>query len=473
MSRSHSAEARAVPRRDHATANRPPRPDNRLALLDQAFYEGHRAVGQKEVMQVGWVYDRDVDFAGLERFHRDLNLGLLGRLIERSPLPFGRHRWVSAPQPSEVEIAEYSRPRAELGDWFDECTQLPIDPESGPGWRLSVLPLAEGSTAISLVLSHYVIDGIGGAVAVTEAILGMSRNLDYPPPQSRTRLHALVQDAHETARDAPLAARAFIAAVQEARRRRSAADRSPQSRPITAPTSDPDQPITAPSIWIQIEFDEWSSRAETLGGTNSALAAALTAKLDEHMGRQHGEAGNIPTVLTVNDRTTADDARAVAVSFTRVGIDPAEVTTDLRGTRTAIKTALKAFKETQDEASLLVPLTPFTPKRAWRQLIDYALDDPEKPAVCSNLGDTGPAAIRPDGSLCDAAFARGASQHLTRGWLERTGGQLHVYYGTVQELNKVSIYVCAYHPASVTTKAALGALAARTLAEFGLTGEIA
>ena len=96
----------------------------------------------------------------------------MGRLIERSPLPFGRYRWVSDPRPAEIDIAKSARPRAELGDWFDERTQLPIDPESGPGWRISVLPLTDGSTAISLVLSHYVIDGIGAAVAVTEALLG-------------------------------------------------------------------------------------------------------------------------------------------------------------------------------------------------------------------------------------------------------------------------------------------------------------
>lgn len=423
-------------------------------------------------MQVGWVYERAVDLDQLKRFRDNLAHGLMGRLIERSPLPFGRHRWVVDPHPPEIEIAERARPRAELGDWFDECTQLPIDPESGPGWRINVLPLTDGSTAISLVLSHYVIDGIGGAVAVTEAVWCLPRKLGYPLPRSRTRIRALVQDAGETIREAPAVAGALRAAAKEARRRRHDTDRTTPSRPEAVPARGAEEPVVAPSIWVRFAMDAWNARAEDLGGTHSTLAAAFTAKLDEHMGRRHGEIDGVPVLLTVNDRAAGDDARAIAVSFVRVRIDPNGITANLREARAAVRDALKSAQETEDEAKLLVPLTPFTPKRTWRQLADYARNDPEQPAVCSNLGDTGPAAIRPDGTLCDAAFARGASQHLTRGWLERIGSQAHLYYGTAAEMNMVTIYVCAFHPVSVSTKAELRALVARVSAEFGLDGVI-
>ena len=141
----------------HAVA----RPDDRLALVDQAFFAGHRAAGQKDVMQVVWVYEHAIDFDGLKRFHYNLGRGLLGRRIERSPLPFARHRWVLDRGPSDIDIAECARPRAELSDWADERSQLPADPERGPGWHLGVLPLTDGSTAVSLVASHYLLDGIG------------------------------------------------------------------------------------------------------------------------------------------------------------------------------------------------------------------------------------------------------------------------------------------------------------------------
>ncbi|MGY4711365.1 hypothetical protein ACXDF8_17680 [Mycolicibacterium sp. CBM1] len=459
---------------DHrAPAPNDERLDNRLVLMDQAFYAGHHAVGQKEVMQVGWLYQHPVDLQQLERFRLELGNGMMGRLIERSPLPFGRWRWVADPHPAELDVATATRPRPELGNWFDEHTQLPIDPESGPGWRIGVQPFDDGSTAISLVLSHYVIDGIGAAVAVTEALWGVSRDLGYPPPRSRSALSALVQDAHETLRDAPAVARAFLAGVKEARRRQQDVvhTRAQASLPAIAPTSGANDLVIVPNVWIRIPLDQWNSRAEALAGTASALAAAFTARLDRHMGRVHGNAEDVKMLLTVNTRT-AEDSRAVAVSFVRVGVDPAGATTDLTAARAAIKEALKDAKDAPDESAELVALTPFTPKRAWKHLMDYAVSDPERPAVCSNLGDTGPAASRPDGTLCDGMFARGASQHVTRGWLERTGSQLQVFVGTSMEMNQVGVCVRGYQPGSVTTKAELRVLAERTLSEFGLTGDI-
>lgn len=441
--------------------------------MDQAFYAGHHAAGQREVMQVGWVYHHPVDIEGLKRFRDKLGQGMMGRLIERSPLPFGRWRWVSDPQPAELDVASAVRPREELGDWFDERTQLPIDPESGPGWRISVVRLSDGSTAISLVLSHYVIDGIGAAVAVTEALLGLPRDLGYPPPRSRSRLRALVQDAGETIRDAPATGRAVLAAVKEARRRQQDVvhSQAQASLPVAAPTSGADDLVIVPNLWIRIRLDDWNTRAEALGGTVSALAAAFTARLDRHMGRTHGDADDVRMLLTVNTRTM-EDSRAVAVSFVRVGIDPTGATTDLTAARAAIKQALKDSKDTPDESAELVALTPFTPKRAWKHLMDYAVSDPEQPAVCSNLGDTGPAASRPDGTLCDGMFARGASQNVTRGWLERTGSQLHVFVGTSMEMNQVGVCVRGYQPGRVTTRSELRKLAELTLTEFGLTGDI-
>ncbi|MBB3753020.1 hypothetical protein FHT44_005539 [Mycolicibacterium sp. BK634] len=449
------------------------RPDNRLVLMDQAFYAGHHAAGQREVMQVGWVYQHPVDLEALQRFRDKLSQGMMGRLIERSPLPFGRWRWVTDPKPAELDIATTPRPRDELGDWFDERTQLPIDPESGPGWRISVVPLGDGSTAISLVLSHYVIDGIGAAVAVTQALLGLPVDLGYPPPRSRSRLQALVQDIRETAKDAPDVGRAVLAGAREARRRQQDVvhSQAQASLPVATPTSGADDIVIVPNIWIRLRLDDWNGRAEALGGTASALAAAFTARLDRHMGRRHGDADDVRMLLTVNTRTM-DDARAVAVSFVRVGIDPTDAASDLTAARTAIKQALKDAKDTPDESAELVALTPFTPKRAWKHLMDYAVSDPEQPAVCSNLGDTGPAASRPDGTLCDGMFARGASQNVTRGWLERTGSQLHVFVGTSMEMNQVGVCVRGYQPGSVTTRAELRELAERTLTEFGLTGEI-
>jgi hypothetical protein len=470
MNRLDSTKAHATS--DGRASNGDARSDNRLALLDQAFFDGHRASGQKEVMQAVWVYEHAIDFDALKRLHHDLGYSVFGRLIERSPLPFGRHRWVADRGPSDIDIAECARPRAELSDWADERSQLPLDPEWGPGWYLGVLPLTDGSTAVTMVVSHYLLDGIGSLVEMVSTLLGNTRNLGYPPPRSRTRLRAVVQDARQTAQDAPQGARALVAGAKVARRRRHDVPRSPASRPVALRGGDGDAPVVVPGITIYIDLEDWDTRAKALGGASNTLAAGLTAKLGERLGFRHDDDGTVTVQLVASNRTE-DDTRAVAVSFTRVKVDPTRATADLRDARTAIRQALKAVRETPDDVSVqLAPLTPFTPKRAWKQLVDGALTDPDHPVVCSNFGDVGSIITRPDGTDCDYFYARGINQNATRQWLERMGGQLQLLSHRAPALGKFSIHVLAYQPGAENTKAALRELAARTLADFGLSGEI-
>ena len=68
---------------------------NVLDLIDQSAFRGERATGATNLLQCVWVYNRAIDIDGLRQFHHHLQRGRLSRRIERSPLPFGRHRWVS------------------------------------------------------------------------------------------------------------------------------------------------------------------------------------------------------------------------------------------------------------------------------------------------------------------------------------------------------------------------------------------
>lgn len=443
--------------------------DNRLALMDQAFYAGHRASGQKDVMQVAWLYDRAIDLDGLRRFHETMSRSLWGRLIERPPLPFARYRWVADLGPAPIHIEATPRPRAELGDWFDERARVPVDPESGPAWHIGVLPLTDGSTAISGVISHYVLDGLGSVVEVAKAIMGFARDHDYPPPRSRTRLRALVHDAGETARDLPEVARAVVAGSKEARRRQN--DDARKNTKPPAVRHGEERQVMVPGVWILIDSEDWDARAKALGGASNTLATGLAAKLGEHLGRRHRDDGTVKMQIIVSDRTE-DDTRAVAVSFARASIDPTHVTKDLGPARIAIKEALNTLRDTPDEASPLLPLTPFTPRRTWKQLMEWAMDDPDQPTVISNFGDVGSAVTCPDGTQCQSAWARGTNQYATEERLERTGGQLQVLFGRLPTVGKISMSIQAYQPGGVTTKTALRELVESTLAEFNLSGEI-
>jgi hypothetical protein len=349
---------------------------------------------------------------------------------------------------------------------------VPVDPVNGPGFHLSVLPLTNGSTAVTLVMSHYLLDGVGGLVAVADAVLGNINDFDYPPPHSRTRLRALLQDSGETVRAAPEVARALVAAVKLARQRRRDAAGSPSaSQPVTHGGDDQEGYVVVPGVAIYVDLDHWDARAEQLGGTTTTLATAFTAKLGEHLGRRNAADGTVMVHIIASDRPEGD-TRAVAVNFARARIDPTRVTTDLGDARAAIKQALTTLRETPDESSPVAALTPFTPKGLWKQLVDGAIIDPDLPAVYSNLGDAGLIVSRADGTHCEYAWARGIRQKVTRKRLEEIGGHLQVLSCRTPPIGKIYITVVAYRPGGENTKAALRELAARTLTEFGLTGEV-
>ena len=444
-------------------------PDNRLALVDQALFAGHRAADQKVVIQCVWVYEHAIDFDGVKRFHHNLGYGLLGRRIERSPLPFTRHRWVLDRGPSNMEFAESTRPRHELSDWADECSQLPVDSESGPGWRINVLPLSDGSTAVSLVVSHYLIDGLGLALVLADAIMGKTHDLGYPPPRSRTRFRAVVEDARQTARDIPEIGRAIVQAGRMARESRHATVGKPGPQVFSDHAGSPwsREIVVVPLISIYVDLQDWDARAQALGGTTNTLIAAVAAKLGERMGRRADD-GTVTLQLPMSDRTE-EDTRAIALSYARVSVDPTGVQEDLKDIRVAIKEGLRTLREAPSDSQILW-LTPLTPKRLMKRMVYTGFADPGRPVLCSNLGDLGAILGHLDGTEAEYAAARVTGQHVPRSWLEAIGGQMTVLSGRLS--GKVFITVAAYHPGADNTKPALRELAARVLAEFGLTGEI-
>ncbi|UGT92590.1 wax ester/triacylglycerol synthase domain-containing protein [Mycobacterium ostraviense] len=442
--------------------------------MDQAMFALLRAMDRAAVVQCVWVYEHPVNFEALKRFHHNLGYGLLGRRIERSPLPFARHRWVCDRGPAEMDVAECPRPRGELSDWIDERAQQPIDPERGPAWHLGVLPLTDGSTAVSLVASHCLIDGLGIGLAVAEAAIGKTRNLGYPPPHSRTRLRALAQDARQTVRGAPEVGRSLAGAARAARRRRheeATATASTPSRSVAAGSGYGDERVVVPAIAIHVDLDQWDERANALGGTSHHLAAGLAAKLGERMGRRRSGDGTVTLQVPLSNRTE-DDARANTLSFVSVSVDPSGVTTDLSQTRAAIKRAFNTMRETPEVASPmlpLAPLVPYVPKRALKRLAEAAFGYDDQPVACSSLGDLAAVAACPDGTEAEYAFGGGVIQRVMREHLERHGELSLVF---VRISGKMCITVVAYQAGEVCSKPQLRELAARTLAEFDLRGVI-
>jgi len=231
-----------------------------------------------------WVYNRSVDIDGLRRFHHHLQQGRLARRVERSPLPFGRHRWVSPGVQPELEIVATPRPREEFDVWLKEQASIPLDVERGPGWHLAVLPFTDGGAGVSFIASHCLTDGFGGVLAVMEAASGNDHAIDWPAAGSRRRWRALREDARQIVRDIRGIRRALCAAPALLDHDGGGSPAPQRSTPPVA-LVEADERITPPTATILIDADEWEARACALGGTSNSLLEGVAARLAQAVGR--------------------------------------------------------------------------------------------------------------------------------------------------------------------------------------------
>ena len=443
-------------------------PEHRLAFLDQTALELLRTTGRNQLIQSVWIYEHPVDLERLKRFHHNLYASLASRLIERSPLPFGRPRWVrSADEPPPIQHGAGSRPRSELMAWADELGTLPIDPERGPACYVAVQPLDDGATAVSVVASHVISDGVGGMLAIFEAVTGHIRNPGYDTWRSRPRSRAIVEDLRQAARDLPLTIRTAVGAVKLVRENKGAvlAGRA---------TSDPkpdDRHVVLPSVVLYIDIAEWDARAESLGGNSYSLLAGFAAKLAQRMGRTRKSDGMVSLSIAINLRESLDDDRALAMAFANVAVDPATVTTDLAQARAAIRRARELAKGETDPAMELMALIPWAPRRGARLITELLFGySNDLPVSCSNLGDLPSELACIDGTPAEYVFIRALDTSVTLGELRRSHGQLVVVSGRIN--GKVSISVEAYQLDAENSHARLRRIVRSALAEFGLTAVI-
>lgn len=401
---------------------------NVLDLTDQTLFLGERATSTTNVLQCIWVYDRGVDLDGLRQFHRHLQRGRLCRRIECSPLPFGRHRWVTPTEQSDLEIVATPRPRSEIDAWCNEQASKRPDAEHGAGFHLAVLPFTDGGTAVSLVVPHCLTDGVGLCEALADAATGREDAIRWPAAASRRPWQALRQDARQSARDIPKIGGALFGAARLARRGRDNGVAVTPHKRRPAPPREPEEPATLPLTTIFIDADQWDARAHALRGTGNALLAGLAAHLARGLGRVAAD-GSVTVGMLVNERTPGD-TRANAISSVDIPVDPTPVTRDLHALRGDIKHALVRHQDVPDERWVLLPLVPLVPKRLFKRLLSVATGSATTVAS-SNLGAIDPDANRPDGTDADHFAMKSLYLGVTNSTMHRTNGTLGLVSGRV------------------------------------------
>ena len=439
--------------------------DDRLALMDQGSFLGLRALGHQPFFHATWTYDRHVDLDALRRFNANLGDTLLGRLVEPSPLPGGRHRWAAIDRVHEVQVEAVARTRDDVLAWTNEFGDQGADPEHGPGWRIGVLPLTDGGSAVTLIISHTLGDGLCVLEAIADAVEGRARRPAYPMRGTRRRSSVLWSDLITFLRDVPAVLRAVAAGIRVARAQSAPKSSRRTQRPPAARSVPTKGPFRVPVACVRLPEGDWDAAAASRGGTNNTLVAAVAARLGQRFERTDND-GIVTLAVPVSVRVDGD-TRANALDVATVRIDPDGLTDDLTGLRAATKAALIVTAEQSHDLTAALPLVPLMPAMAVRRGEAIAMGASALPIGCSIYGKMPAALTRIDGGDPDNLWVRLNELGQTADDLDRIGGQLYVL--SWRTLGSVFLSIVAQPVGGGLDSDELHRLIAATLEEFGLT----
>ncbi|WP_244603888.1 hypothetical protein [Mycobacterium attenuatum] len=319
---------------------------------------------------------------------------------------------------------------------------------------------------VTLITSHSVVDGVALHLAVHEAVNGITRDLGYPPPRSRSRGRALLIDTWDAVRGLPEVFRALIACITLVLKRDSAT-----AQPNTSPAAPnrSNESIVVPALTFSCDLASWDARVLELGGSSNSLFVAFATRLAQLMGRLSPADGAVTITMPVNERTEGD-FRANALTAITFRVDPDHVVTDLQLIRNEMKQSLAALHDTPNELLEPLPLVPYTPRWLARKMAALALGSSDLPVCCSNVSNLSQDLNRIDGSDADYFSARLFNQGATKQNIERENGQLYLFCGRLNE--HVFISVSSYQLGVENSNRYLRELIEQTLADYRLTAEV-
>lgn len=435
---------------------------NILCYMDQGSFVALRALRRQPIGHITWLYPHRLEEAAVTGFNECLAAGLLGRLLQRSPLPWGRHRWVANPVPAPVTWFRDPIPLDHLPAWRSSLINLPIDPEHGPGWRLAVQPLGDGGSALSLLVSHTVADGQAGILAVADAIAGRPFPNGFPAASRRWSPTMLARDGMESLRSFPDAWRALLALLGRQRQQAPAPiQAAPAPRAGSGTTQGP--AVELPLVQIVLDPAACEARAAQAGIKSGILLMAFAARLAFRMGRVDAN-GRVKLVLPVSDRQPGD-RRGNALRSVTVMADPDIALQDPRKLQRELRNAQAALLRHGDELSPLLPLIPYVPLWMVRRMERMALGT-DLPVGCSLFGELPPELDGPFGKASLVCLS--VLERFDAATLDALGGQMFLEEYSVG--GRMLATVSGYMPGRITSRADLLPIVREALSEFGMIG---
>ncbi|MEC3951744.1 hypothetical protein VMT65_01735 [Nocardia sp. CDC153] len=407
---------------------------DRLSVLDEIFLRSHRGMGTPIVLQGLWRTAEPVHPALLWRVHRDLRTGPLGRRVARSRVPGARPRWQPNESAYPFTMTQEPIPVAAILDWADRQGD-DLNPETGPGWRLSAARLDDGGCVVALTCSHALADGRALVLAIDNALAGI-------PLAAPVAGHSDWADA-----------RRMWATVLggTARALRHGIPDRPTSPPPRKALSGSRTGLATRSTVLEIPAREWNRVAVAHGGTANSLFVHLIANMLWASGFPSGTiAASLPVDTRDEPRVDND------MSMTEVAITRADTPASLRAkARAAYEHRMTSPGGIPEEILQVVP-----DRWAYR----LAKGAGERDILCSNIGNLPESLLSLGPHACTGVAARAIHPGLRRDALPRT--RLSGYLSRIADTYTLSLV--GLDPDAIESAAALTKLAEATLGELGL-----
>lgn len=435
-----------------------------LCYADQSFFTLLRALRRQPLLHFAWIYPHPIDEAAVNAFNARLSQGFLGRLVQRSPLPWGRHRWVANHLPAPVTWFRTPIPIAQLPEWRTSLLDLTVDPEHGPGWRLAVQSLDNGGTALALIVSHTIADGKAANQAVADAVTGRPLDFKFPAPSCRWSPAMMIRDSVESIRALPSVWRALRGLVKQSRAGFVGGTRLPSRLP-QAKINGSDAAVNVPLVQVVMDQQSCENRASELGVGSNTLLTAIAARLAFRIGRVDAE-GRVELALPVSNRKPGD-WRGNAFQVVTVMADPKTCHTDPRALRDDVRMALASKDQQNNDWTPLLPLIPYVPLWLLRKMETRALGG-RLPVGCSLLGELPQMLDHPCGEA--TLVQKSSLEWFKHSLLERVGGFMMLLGYRIG--GKVLFTVACYAPNRVTTRDELTPIVQGALADLGLDGMV-
>ncbi|WP_405485997.1 hypothetical protein [Nocardia sp. NBC_00511] len=445
---------------------------NRLSVVDEIFLRSHRGMGTPIALQGLWRTAEPVHPALLWHIHRDLRTGPLGRRVVRPRIPGARPRWQRNENAYPFTLTTAPIPAAAVLDWADRQGE-DLDPELGPGWRLSAARIDDGGCLVALTCSHALADGRALTLAVDNALTGtplatpLAAHSDWTDAR---RMWATVLGGTARALRQGIPPRPTPAPTRKAVRGSVTSEMSAHAavfrpNPIAAPRTEPAPTASIESVAatpasavthsavVEIPVREWNRVAVATGGTANSLFVQLIANMLWASGFPGTTiAASLPVDTRDEPRVDND------MSMTEIAITRADTPATLRHkARTAYEHRMTSPGGIPEELLQVIP-----DRLAYR----LAKGAGERDILCSNIGNLPDSLLAIGPHPCTGVAARAIHPGLRSEALPRT--RLAGYFTRIADSYTVSLV--SLDPDAIPAATTLYELATTALAEFGLTG---